>query len=76
MFTDLLHLLVITGGREHTIRRDFMAISKGKQILVCDCAPENHPCYKDGKVENAAGLLREHLHILLPHDIPAQIARM
>jgi molybdenum cofactor biosynthesis protein B len=63
LFIELLSILVITGGRAHTIRHDLMALDLGKQVLVCDCAPSHRPNVAEGKVENAAGLLSEHLHI-------------
>jgi hypothetical protein len=62
LFIEMLSWLVITGGREHTIRFDLMALALGKQIAVYNCAPSPHHNFVGGRITNAAGLLCDNLH--------------
>lgn len=62
LFVELLDILVITGGREHTFRHDLQALSMEKRVLVCNCAPDV-PSYGDrGEIANAASLLQQNFH--------------
>jgi len=67
LFTDLINVLIVTGGRAHALTHDVAgSLAKGNNIVVCNCAP-----FVDGgegsDVQNAAARLENNLkHITIP----------
>lgn len=60
VFHELLNILILTGGRDHALNYDLLAIAKGKYVYTYDCAPEVE-AFQGNKITNAAKVIQQYI---------------